>query len=39
MCAASDTDGGLGDIEMLGERFDEGFVSLAVMGFGAEVDG
>lgn len=38
MGAASDGDGGFGDFEMFSEEFDEGGISLAVMGFGAEVD-
>lgn len=39
MGAASDNNGGLGDFEVFGEKFDEGGVSFAIMGFGAEVNG
>lgn len=38
MRAASDADGGFGRVEMFREGFDESFVGLAVMRFGAKID-
>ena len=38
MGAAEDFDCGLGDAEVLGEKFDEGLVRLAIVSFSAEID-
>ena len=36
--AAFDGDGRFGDVEMFGEKLNQGSVGLAVVGFGAEID-